>query len=96
MTFTEMAKQIYDLAVPSAFENGTRYCFTSEKPWTYGHMVSHMKKMLDGNTSCLWPICLPDGRWTIRITHMGRGQWDYYLPDTKAQERRMIQEFKPR
>lgn len=94
MTFTEMTKQIFDLAIPSSFEKDKRYCFTSEKPWTYSHMVSHMKKMLEGNTSILWSICLPDGRWIIRITHMGRGQWDYYLPDIRAQERRMIQEFR--
>ena len=94
MTFREMTQQIFNLSVPSSFSERKRYCFTSEKPWTYNFITNHMKKILKGNTSCLWPICLPDGRWIIKITQLGRGQWDYYIPETKAQEHRMIQEFK--
>lgn len=94
MTFKEMTQQIFNISVPSSFSEGKRYCFTSEKPWTYSFMVNHMKKILSGSTSCLWPICLPDDRWIIKITQLGRGQWDYYIPETKVQEYRMIQEFK--
>lgn len=94
MTFKEMTRQIFDLAIPSSFEENKRYCFTSEKPWSYSFMVNHMKKMLKGSDSCLWPICLPDGHWVIRITHLPNGQWDYYVPDSRPKERRMIQEFK--
>lgn len=29
---------------------------------------------------------LPDGRWLVKAENLGRGMFDYYIPDTREQE----------
>lgn len=85
MTIREVCKQLYDLSVGGYF-NGEK--FTLER------LINQTKNMfrgtLKGGNRLVMQVALPDGWWYFYIVEYAKGQFDYYIPDTREQEKRVI------
>lgn len=85
MTKAELVSQLIDLSVAGYF-NGEK--FSKERLNTYlGALCRNDGDKLYMN------IALPDGRWYFKITRFSKGDWSYYIPDTREQEQRIIDEL---
>ena len=82
MTINEVIEQLYDLAIAGYF-NGEK--FTKKRLKSY---ITAMFK--DGSKSLVMNIALPDGRWFFRITQYAPSEFDYYIPDTRETEKRVM------
>jgi hypothetical protein len=85
MTIKEVCKQIYDLSVGGYF-NGEK--FTLER--LTNQIKSMFKGQLKGGNRLVQQIALPDGWWYFYIVEYEKGQFDYYIPDTREQEKKVI------
>ena len=85
MTIREVCKQLYDLSVGGYF-NGEKF--------TLDRLINQTKNMfctpLKGGDRLVMQIALPDGWWNFYIVEYDKGQFDYYIPDTREQEKRVI------
>lgn len=85
MTIREVCKQLYDLSVGGYF-NGEKV--------TLDRLINQTKNMfrtpLKGGNRLVMQIALPDGWWNFYIVEYNKGQFDYYIPDTREQEKRVI------
>ena len=85
MTIREVCKQLYDLSVGGYF-NGEKF--------TLDRLINQTKNMfrtpLKAGNRLVMQIALPDGWWNFYIVEYDKGQFDYYIPDTREQEKRVI------
>lgn len=85
MTVKEVCKQLYDISVDGYF-NGEK--FTLER------LTNQIKSMFRTPLKCgnklIMQVALPDGVWFFYVVEYANGQFDYYIPDTRDQERRII------
>ena len=78
MTKLELTSQLMTLSVAGYF-NGEKF--------SKSRINNYIGKMCrNAGDKLFMEIALPDGRWLFRITHYADGDWDYYIPDTRAQE----------
>lgn len=82
MTINEVTEQLYDLAIAGYF-NGEK--FTKARLKKY---ITSMFK--DGSKKLVMNIALPDGRWFFHITQYSPNEFDYYIPDTREAEKRVM------
>lgn len=87
MTFNEIVHQIYNLPKPlPCYINGVQFKSENELRTAF---KAWLRKQDD---QFIYEQCLPDGRWFCKITKSGNF-YDYYVPDTRAQENRLISEL---
>ena len=92
MTKQEMLKQVFELAIPA--KKGKRYICTKTNGYSFNQFKEHVDKMgLSEYGSCLVNIFLPDGEWTVLLYRYAPHQWDYVLPETREQERQLVERF---
>lgn len=93
MTLHELAHQVYTLPykMPCYINDVKR---TSEadvknllKAWL---MVDHMAEY--PTAKFIFQISLPDGRWFCKVSRNG-SDYDLYVPDTREQEQRLIDQL---
>lgn len=88
MTKTELVNQIYGLSVAGYF-NGEK--FSLKRLNTYlGALCRN-----DGD-KLFMRIALPDGEWLFKIVRYSTGDWDYFIPDTRDEEQKLVAEFMPK
>lgn len=85
MTKLEVINQLADLSVNNIF-NGER--FSKQRLNTY---ISKMCRNI--GDSLVMNISLPDGDWYFRINRYSAGGYDYYIPETREQEMRIVEEL---
>ena len=85
MTQLELVNQLADLAVDSRF-NAEK--FSKKRLYTY---ISKMCRNI--GDSLVMNISLPDGDWYFRINRYSAGGFDYYIPETREQEMRIVEEL---
>lgn len=88
MTKLELVNQLADLAVDNCFNGET---FGKKRLYTY---ISKMCRNI--GDSVVMNISLPDGDWYFRINRYSAGGFDYYIPDTREQEMRIVEELMSR
>ena len=88
MTIKEICTQLYDLSVGGYF-NGEKFTKT--------RLETQIRSLFRGRTRELnnrpvvvQQIALPDGVWYFYIIEYSKGEFDYYIPDTREQEKRVI------
>ena len=88
MTIREVCNQLFDLSVGGYF-NGEK--FTIER------LIKQTENMFRGSSPkggnrVVWQIALPDGWWHFTITKYGNrpDEWGYYIPETREQEKKII------
>ena len=86
MTIREITTQLYDLAVGHTL-NG--------KTWTKQELEHYIRTMFTGSlkldNAVAMEISLPDGKWLMTIDRFSDANdgFDYYIPDTREQEKRI-------
>lgn len=84
MTLHETCKQLHSLSVNGYF-NGEKF--------TISRLENYVKSMFRGNLAggnkLMMQIALPDGLWYFFITNYAKNEFDYTIPDTRDQERRL-------
>ncbi len=92
MTLHDIASQLHNLSVDGFF-NGEQFTRTelehAIRAWMRGCETNKIK-----NTFVL-EIALRDGRWLMTITKFANTPdgYDYYIPDTREQERRLLEQL---
>lgn len=85
MTKTEVINQVYDLAVDGFF---------NREKFTKNEFKDAMNRWLTNTDRIVIEIALPDGWWHMEVYRLpdrtGRNMWDYYIPDTREQEDRIL------
>lgn len=88
MTIKEITNQLYDLSVAGYF-NGEK--FTKQR------LYNQIKSLFRGTTRkiadhpvVVQQISLYDGCWFFYIIEYAKGEFDYFIPDTREQEKRVI------
>ncbi len=87
MTIREVCIQLYDLSVDGHF-NGEK--FSQTQLINYVRNSFRPEVNLHGDNKLVMMIELPDGVWYFYIVQYDKGQFDYYIPDTREQEKRVI------
>lgn len=82
MTLHDTASQIIKLAV-GGYINGEKFSESRLQTWL-GKMLS------EPNSKAVFEIALPDGRWFAEAIRDERFGYDYYIPDTREDEARII------
>lgn len=82
MTFTDVSKQIYNLAVDGWVDDQKFKCYTDFSRWFRKVMSDHKK-------THIFRIMLPDGMWYGEAYRLTRNTYDYYLPETRAEEEKI-------
>ena len=89
MTIKETAKRLFGQAIGGYF-NGEKFTETR----LYNTIVNGMKNCEFNaiKNAYVMQIALPDGWWYCKITKYGNkaDEYDYYIPETREQERRLI------
>lgn len=85
MTKLEVINQLVDLSVNNTF-NGER--FSKQRLSTY---ISKMCRNV--GDSVVMNISLPDGDWYFKINKYSANDFDYYIPDTREQEMRIVEDL---
>ncbi len=85
MTKKEVFKQVYNLAINGIFDD-RKYslkAFSDE-------LTAAFK--LTGTNEYYMTIAMPDGKWYMKIYKVKKhhGMWDYYIPDDRAAEEKLI------
>lgn len=66
----------------------------SAEKFTKERLTNYIGKMCRNVGDKLYiQIALPDGEWFFKIVHYADGEWDYYIPDTRVEEQRIITEL---
>lgn len=86
MTIKEVSNQLHDISVDGFF-NGEQFTKTE--------LLNYLKSVFrpECNTSrWVMEIALPDGRWFFSITRFSDSSdgFDYFIPDTREQEKSVI------
>lgn len=88
MTIKEITNQLYDLSVGGYF---------NKEKFTKQRLYNQIKSLFRGSTRKLadhpvivQQIALCDGWWFFYIIEYAKGEFDYFLPDTREQEKRVI------
>lgn len=88
MTKLELTSQLMDLSIAGYF-NGEK--FNKER------LNNYIGKMCRNDSDKLYMrIALPDGEWLFKIVRYSTGYWDYYIPDTRDEEQKLVAEFMPK
>ena len=87
MTKSDVLKQVYELSV-----NGN---FNRENGWSFSKFKSYIAEKFSSEKrqSIIMEIELPDGWWYMSISRFKNGHWDYYIPDTKEENKRLYDEI---
>ena len=88
MTKTELTSQLMDLSIAGYF-NGEK--FSLKRLNTYLGVLCRN----DGDKLYM-RIALPDGEWLFKIVRYSTGDWDYFIPDTRDEEQKLVAEFMPK
>lgn len=86
MTLTELTNQIFSLTIAN-YINGEKFTKAEFK-----RNIHHFFEEINFERYII-EVCLPDGRWLCKITMYAKGEYDYYLPDTREQEDRLWAEL---
>lgn len=85
MTLHDVSTQIFGLSVGGYF---------NREKFTQQSLHNFIKRMfstpLKGGNRLVMEIALPDGWWYFYITEYAKGEFDYYIPDTREQEKRVF------
>ena len=88
MTIHELSEQLHSLSVGGYFN---REKFSVER------LQAQIEALTRTSDSVIFEIALPDGWWYFKIykygMERGRGQYDYYIPETRDQELRIKNEL---
>ena len=88
MTLAEVANQIISLAVDRNINGEKR-----STNWVKMYLT---KMVGDRNRKEVYmTILLPDGEWLFYVDY-NKGEWGYYIPDTREQEDRLYRILVPR
>ena len=85
MTLHEVCEQLHSLAIGGYF-NGEKFtlCRLTQQ------IRSAFRTPLKAGNRYVMQIALPDGWWYCYIIEYAKGEFDYYIPDTREQEQRVI------
>ena len=87
MTIHDVSSQLVSLAVDNKL-NGIKFSVKSLEQ--HLRMTFRPEVHLHGGNKYVMEISLPDGGWYIYIIEYAPGEYDYYIPDTREQEKRVI------
>lgn len=85
MTIRDISSQLTSLSADNKF-NGIKRSKTSLENF----IATMFKSPLAGGNKLVMTISLPDGEWFFYIVQYAPGEFDYYIPDTREQEKRVI------
>lgn len=88
MTKLELVNQLVDLSVNSTFNGET---FGKKRLYAYISKMCH-----NIGDSVVMNISLLDGDWYFRINRYSACGFDYYIPETREQELRIVEELMSR
>lgn len=90
MTINEISKQLEELSVGNYF-NHTKM----NKGWVKNYLNTIFYRTGVDTKQAVFEIALPDGWWTVFVTHYGngRGDFDYTIPETREDEAKMFNKF---
>lgn len=80
MTLKEVIDQVYDLSVGGYF-NGEKFTKT--------RFTKYINNMFKTGNRLVMQIALPDGRWFFSINKLNNNGYDYYIPETREQEKKV-------
>lgn len=83
MTLIQMSDHVYKFSKGHVL-NGQKNSKDNFRYW-----FSHM---FDGNKEVLFSMAFADGEWYCIAQHNAHG-YDYFVPDTREQETRLVKEF---
>lgn len=86
MTIREMTKQVFDLCGGKI--NGEQR--------TYSSFLRQVQIIFHGENAgkkITFTMELPDGEWFFEMIKVDDHLYDYYLPETRGQEKRMIEDL---
>ncbi len=86
MTLNETINQIYDLTTDGII-NGKK--FTRKR---FSEILKHFFKDLSFD-KLIFEITLPDGNWLVKLYKWDNKEYDYFLPDTREQEKKLYREL---
>lgn len=87
MTLTEVTNQIYDLTI-AGYINDVKFTKREFHDYTK-HFFNHV-----GVQKHIIQIAMLDGKkWLCKITKFSNGEYGYYLPETKEQEKHLYSEL---
>lgn len=82
MTLHDTCSQLHALSV-GGYINGEKFTADRFHNWA--------KALFRGNSDRLvFEIALPDGRWYGTITRLPNGEFGWYIPETREQEKRIL------
>ena len=86
MTLQTISNQLFNLSLGGHF-NGEKF--------SRQELTSYISAMFRTGSKLIMEICLPDGRWFLKITkYADRSDgYDYYIPDTREQEALLKEEL---
>lgn len=87
MTKADVMRQVYNLSVNGTFD-GEHLSFTKFKS-VVEDMLEHTKEKSNLFDCAVIKIKLPDGVWNMSITRFCDGTWDYFIPETREEERKV-------
>ena len=87
MTLHNIASQLLSLSVDKKI-NGVK--FSAKRLETVLGMWLRPEALPSGKNKVVAEIHLPDGFWFFYIVRLNDGEFDYYIPDTREQEKRVI------
>ena len=86
MTLNETINQIYDLTTDGII-NGEK--FTKKR---FSEILKHFFNDLSFD-KLIFEITLPDGNWLVKLYKWDNKEYDYFLPDTREQEKKLYREL---
>lgn len=85
MNIKELTNQLYELSVGGYF-NGEKFTKT--------RLNTYITNMFKSGQRLVMNIALPDGRWYFYIDKYNDNEYDYFIPDTREQEQKILDVFK--
>lgn len=88
MTIYDLTQQLHSISLAGHF-NGEKRTIR----WLQTYIQSMFRA---GGDSLIMEIAMPDGRWLVEIhrwTENGHAQYDYFLPETRAQEKHLYEKL---
>ena len=93
MTLRELAHMIFTLPYHMpCYINDIKRTSEADVKRLFGSWLMADYKKEYPTQKVIFEIALPDGRWFCRATRTGE-MYDLYVPDTRAQEQRLITEL---
>ena len=88
MTIYELTHQLHSISLNGRF-NGEKRAVS----WLQNYILSMFRA---GGNSLIMEVSMPDGQWLCEVNRWeehGHAQYDYFLPETWAQERRLYEKL---